>query len=268
MAAVMPLLTQFLTYLGAALLVGGVFSRALLFPHLLNRRWLGLGFVLIWLGTIWGAWLTLADLGFTSLADVLEYLTGVQAGRATLTLLIGACVLLAAELGRLSWLASLGSASVLLWGLAGMGHGATHGDGVRALHALHAGAMSVWVAGVFTLMLMRGAAAGEARRFTPVALACVGVLALSGVLMTLSHAGNLLQLPQSAYGRTLLLKLALFVATLAIALFVRRAFTRARSVRIHLIAELVLLLTVLGVTGQLTQMEPPSHAHGEQHQGH
>lgn len=256
-----------LLFLGAALLVGGAAARHVLTPGRPARRWLGVGAAAILLGAGMDVWSTLHDLGFTSGSDVLTYLTTVTAGRATLTLLLGACLLLAVELGELAWLAALGAASILVWGLAGIGHGASHGPWVRGLHALHLAAMNVWVAGVAALLTVRPPPASLARTFTPYALGSVVTLAVTGSLMTWQHAGPPLirTLPSSLYGQTLLLKLALVALTVLAAVLVRRAFARGRGARLALSRELVLLLAVLGVTAALTQTPTPSHGNAPAH---
>ncbi|WP_192930745.1 CopD family protein [Deinococcus sp. AJ005] len=262
------LLPNLLLYLGAALLVGGAFARRLLTPGHPGLVWLGAGLALLILGGGLGVYTTLAALGFTAPADILDYLTGTVAGRAVLIVWIGALVLLAAEIADLTWLATLGASGVLLWGLAGIGHGASHGQLVYVLHTLHGGAMCLWVGGVFALLTRRGATAALARRFTPYALGSVLVLGVSGVWMSLEHAGNLLQLPASGYGRTLLLKVALVGLALLAAIVVRRAFAVGQGVRPRLAAEALTLLAVLGVTASLSGQAPPTHGSGTEHSDH
>ena len=127
--------------------------------------------------------------------------------------------------------------------------------------------MCLWVGGVFALLTRRGASAALARRFTPYALGSVLVLGISGVWLSLEHAGNLLQLPASAYGRTLLLKVALVGLALGAAVIVRRAFALDRGVRPRLAAEALTLLAVLGVSASLSGQAPPGHT-GTEHSGH
>ncbi|CAM3955055.1 CopD family protein [Deinococcus marmoris] len=262
------LLPRLLLYLGAVLLVGGVAARRVLTPGHPGLVWPGAGLVLLVLGGGLGVYTTLAALGFTAPADILDYLTDTVGGRAVLILWIGGLVLLAAEIAELTWLATLGASGVLLWGLAGIGHGASHGQLVHVLHTLHAGAMCLWVGGVFALLTRRGATAALARKFTPYALGSVLVLGVSGVWMSLEHAGNLLQLPASGYGRTLLLKVALVGLALLVAVVVRRAFAVGQGVRPRLAAEALTLLAVLGVTASLSGQAPPTHGTGMEHSGH
>ena len=262
------LLARFALYLGAALLVGGVAARRLLMPGHPGFGWLGAGLALLLVGGGAGVFITLATLGFTAPADILDYLTGTVAGRAVLVSWIGGLVLLAAELAGLSRLSALGASGVLLWGLAGMGHGGSHGQAVHVLHALHAGAMCLWVGGVLALLTRAGASAAQARRFTPYALGAVLTLGGSGVWMSLKHAGNPLELSTSAYGRTLLLKVAVVGLALLAAVLVRRAFATGQGVRRRLTAEALTLLAVLGVTAALSGQPPPMHSTGTEHSGH
>ena len=261
-----------LGFLGLTLLLGGVLTRRWLTPGTPPLWVAGLGAALLALG--WGgeAALTLGVLGMTAAPDVLAYLTDTGTGRSLLLGLMGAALLLATELSRWPWALSLVCAGLTLWGAAGLGHGAGHGAGVRLLHAAHAGAMSVWLGGVLALLLSRPATAEQARRFTPVAVGSVAVLAGTGLLMAGEHLSLLSEWTGTPYGRTLLVKLALVALTLLAALLVRRHFARQHvaqqdsarqlSVRAALGREALLLLAVLGVTAALTTQAPPSHAGG------
>ncbi|MBZ9713521.1 CopD family protein [Deinococcus multiflagellatus] len=245
-----------LTHLGLVALLGGVLARRLWTPGW-PRLWVpALGAGLLLLG--WGGQLalTLSALGFTAPADVLVYLTGTGPGRSMLLALLGAALLLAAETGRWPWLALPLAAAVVVWGAAGVGHGAGHGVGVRALHAAHAAAMCVWLGGVLTLL--RRGSPELARRFSPVAVACVLTLALTGLAM----AGQHLRLPSAwtgtPYGQTLLLKLGAVAVTLGLALGVRRALARGQGLRAPLRREALGLLAVLALTALLVTQPPPA----------
>ncbi len=237
------------------LLVGGAGVRQLLWPVCL--RWLGAGFLLLLTATALNLWQTLAGLDALNPSDLLHYLLDIPAGRAALWMLLGASLLMASEVSQFSRLTTLGAAGLTLWGLVGMGHGATHGDFVRLLHTLHAGAMSLWVMGVLSLLIRPDADA--ARRFSPWALGCLLTLGLTGAGMALNHAGDLLALPQSEYGRTLLLKVGLYLLTPLAALLVRARFARGGRVRLTLGIEVLLLLGILVVTANLTGLEPAGH---------
>ncbi|MFC5847265.1 CopD family protein [Deinococcus petrolearius] len=256
-----------LGFLGLTLLLGGVLTRRGLTPGTPPLWVAGLGAALLVLG--WGgqAALTLGVLGMTAAPDVLAYLTDTGPGRSLLLGLLGAALLLAAELGRWPRGLALACAALTLWGAAGLGHGAGHGAGVRLLHAVHAGAAAVWLGGVLALLLSRPATAAQARRFTPAALGSVAVLAVSGLLMAGEHLSSLAAWTGTPYGRTLLLKLALVGLALLAAAQVRRRFARQVSVRAALAREALLLLAVLGITAALTTQAPPTHA-GPGHAAH
>lgn len=263
------ILAKLLLYAGVVLLIGGVFTRHFLTPTHPRRRVLGLGGLLVLAGVALTLQVTLAVVGFTAPADYLSYLTQTGTGRALTLLLIGTFLVLAAELGGWPPVLIILTAAVTLWGLAGVGHGATHGPTVRLLHVIHAGAMCLWVGGVLALFTLRGADHTHAARFTPIATACVLTLALTGTFATLEHAGTLWGVWNSAYGRVLLVKLGLIALTLLAALFARRALTRSAGVRPQLALEVTLLMTVLGLTAGLSQTAPPTHnvgqVHGENH---
>lgn len=276
----MPALLNGLVFLGLALLLGGAFARRGLTPGSPPASVLGAGLGGLLLG--WGGQVavTLSALGMTAPGDVLAYLTASTPGRAMLTGLIGALLLLAAELtatapsgdgahpARPGWpaLASLGGALLLAWGVAGVGHGAGHGAWVRGLHAAHALAMSVWLGGVLALLRARPLSTALARRFTPAALGSVLVLAATGLLMAGEHLTGPAQWLGSLYGQVLLVKLALVGLAVGTAVLVRRAFAARRpQVRLILAREALLLVAALGVTAVLTTQAPP---HLSAHPGH
>ena len=272
-----------LVFLGLALLLGGAFARRWLTPGAPPAWLLGAGLGGLLLG--WGGQVavTLSALGMTAPGDVLDYLTDTTTGRALLTGLIGGLLLLAAELtvtppgadafpARHRWrppatlTVSLGSALLLAWSAAGVGHGAGHGSWVRGLHAAHALAMSAWLGGVLALLRARPLSTALARRFTPVALGSVLVLTVTGLLMAGEHLTGPAQWLGSLYGQVLLVKLALVALALGAAVLVRRAFAARRpQVRLTLAREALLLGAVLGVTAVLTTQSPP---HGSAHPGH
>lgn len=139
------------------------------------------------------------------------------------------------------------------------------GIGTQLLHVIGAGA---WLG---TLALLAGLAipaarraahgdasiAGLVRAFSPVALAAATLLLLSGGLTAWDNLDGLASLWESAYGRTLALKLALLALTAAVGAFNWRrvlpalgsaeaSATLQRSVRIELaVATLVLIVTAV-----------------------
>lgn len=165
-------------------------------------------------------------------------------------------------------------------------HAAAQPDGQAAAVAndvAHAVAASLWLGGVIALVavllpaLRTLSAAGRQvvlmraiPRFSTVALSAWAVLALTGFYSAWLQVGNLTALVDTSYGTSLILKLAVIVAVIAIAAFNLLVLTRRlRSVstpddanrwsgifRYLLVAELVLGAVVLGVTGRLTGSEP------------
>ncbi len=255
-------LAKGLLYGGTVLLIGGAFTRRQLTPAHPGRPLLGVGGVMLALGVISMLLGTLAVAGFTAPADYLDYLTQTGVGRALMLVLIGGLLVLAAEVGGWPRLLAALAAAITLWGLAGIGHGGTHGPTVRLLHVVHAGAMSLWVGGVLALLTVRGVEQAHAARFTPIATACVFTLALTGTFATLEHAGTLWGVWNSTYGVTLLVKLALVVLTLLAAVLARRAFTQSTGIRPRLALEVTLLVAVLAATATLSQTAPPTHDSG------
>lgn len=224
-------------------------------------RVLGVGFVLMTGGLIWDVASILTALGALNLSDTLAYLTVIPAGRSAVWTLLGLCLLLVAELNRLPRVLRLACLGLSLWGLAGLGHGSTHGLWVRLLHTLHVGAMCVWLGGVAALLTLPKPQQRDAAHFTPYALGSLLTLVGTGMLLALIHLNSVAALTQTEYGRTLLLKLALLAALMPVVLQVRRAFSRSGHVRRWLLAELLLLTAIVAVTASLSQLPPPSHNH-------
>ena len=152
-------------------------------------------------------------------------------------------------------------------------------------NVLHVVAMSVWVGGLASLVLVLPAATRELvapdrsrllaatlARFSPLALACVTLILLTGLGQAYAYVRDLDNLLDTAYGRAVLIKLVL-LAGLLIPL---GAYNRYRSVpRLERIAaggeapgraglllrralrgEVALLVVVLGVTAALAGYPP------------
>ena len=196
----------------------------------------------------------------------------VWTGRLALALLL---VLLLLWPG-LRWLQLLGAAA-LLGLLAFVGHaGATPGTAgdlhllSDILHLLAAGA---WLGGLPALALLlltqRQAPALAARataRFSVLGVVCVATLIASGVINSWNLLGGPRDLITTAYGRLLALKLALFVAMLAIAAVNRfhltprlQAADARQALARNSLAESVLGLGVLVLVGALGTLAPTAH---------
>ncbi|MCW5954204.1 MAG: CopD family protein, partial [Propionibacteriaceae bacterium] len=156
----------------------------------------------------------------------------------------------------------------------------------------HLLAASIWLGGVLGLsrQLWRThrrtpppdqatlrALARTVARFSGFALAGVGLLAVSGLVMGTLVVGSLDALPGTAYGRTLLLKTGIVGPLLAIAAWNRFVLlprlTRTPTSRPHwelltrtLRNEAALLIAVVAVTGMLTNTNP-GHAEGHRSGG-
>lgn len=224
----MIIFTKLLLYLGLLLLLGGCLVRRFLLPCFPPRRWLAAGLLALLIGASLSAWWPLYQFGYTRWEDILEYLTGVTAGRAAVSVVMGACVLLAAELSGLSVLALFGAGFVTLWGIAGLGHGAAHGEQIRALHTFHALAMTIWLGGLLSLLLVPSSKLSAIdklanwRIFSPVAATCAALSVFTGFIMSFNHGGNPLQWLSGNYGRLLILKIVLVSLALLLAFFVRK----------------------------------------------
>ena len=261
-------LAHWLTYLGLSLLLGGGVMRRLRLsaPPL---WWSSLGAGLLLLGAVVGVGSTLLTLGFTAPGDVADFLMTTRAGEAAILRLIGAALLLAAELqGRqVIWsnLIFFAGAAAALFGVAYDGHAGEKGGVSTALDLLHAGAAAIWVGGVLALALdswrRRSPTPELTGKFTRLALSCLGVLLLSGVAATLSHVPLDSVWPAmlgSTWGLALLFKLEFLALALLAALLVRRALHARRKAPLWI--EGLLLLGVLGMSGALSTQPPPTLA--------
>jgi copper transport protein len=155
---------------------------------------------------------------------------------------------------------------------------------------VHVSAMSIWVGGVATLLVVVPRAtrtleppdrtpllAETVSRFSTIALFSVAALVASGIAQAIPELESLADFTNTAFGRALLAKIALLVALLALAAWNRRrarprlaALAQRREapgetgvlLRRSLRAELALMLAVLGVTAALVSYPPPSAARG------
>jgi copper transport protein len=167
------------------------------------------------------------------------------------------------------------------------GHPSTQSPGVLLIPAnvFHVAAMSVWLGGLASLVLILPAATRELKAsdrsrliaatlafFSPLALACVAVILLTGIGQAYAYVRHFDNLLDTAYGRAVLIKFVLLVG----ALIPLGAYNRYRSVprleriaaggeapgraglhlRRALRAEVALLVVVLGVTAALAGYAP------------
>jgi copper transport protein len=154
---------------------------------------------------------------------------------------------------------------------------------------LHVLAMSAWIGGLVTLVVVLPAAtrtlaspdrtrllAAVLMRFSPIALAAVITLVTTGLVQSYVHVRSVDNLIHTAFGRAVLIKMCLMVALIALGAYNRnRSLPRLRALaaggkelgmaglalRRALRAEVALLAVVLGVTAALVSY-PPATAVG------
>jgi len=146
----------------------------------------------------------------------------------------------------------------------------------RLTDAVHLGAAAIWIGGLLALalaLLLRKFPDGFrafAPSFSTAALTSYAVLAATGFAAALFYTETLADLPQTTWGRLLIVKTALAVAVLPVAALLRRRLLgpegRAESFRAWFRADVALLVGIVGVTGVLTHMSPvvqkvPFHWH-------
>ncbi len=115
-----------------------------------------------------------------------------------------------------------------------------------AADLLHLGGAAVWLGGIASLALAR---TGTIRRFSTYALPAVGVVALGGAARALTELSSLSQIWTTSYGRTLLVKTAVFAVLLALVWLARRRL---------LLVQLALFVGLAVAVGTLTDLRPGS----------
>jgi copper transport protein len=157
------------------------------------------------------------------------------------------------------------------------GHAVASGRVVSRVVALamdfaHVVAATTWVGGIFVMVGLLYRASREAgtkaaddltwilfARFTPIATACVCIIALSGTYASFVHVPSLHDLSTSTYGRLLLAKIALFIVLLAFGYrHMRIGYVRKRGFGSNTLAlEGALGTIVLFLTAALIGQMPP-----------
>jgi copper transport protein len=235
-------------------------------------------------GTVWGLrlldWLLLGALALVAVAGArLPVLRPAS---------LGAAGLAARRLAPAPALAALALLLGFLVASPGLsGHAGVTDPEVLAMtsDALHVLAMSTWLGGLAALLLALPAAtqrleppdrtrllAACLRRFSPLALASVTVLLATGTYQSILHLESLGDLTGFAFGRAILVKIALVLVLIGLgALNLRRnrpALERlaaegappggaGRLLRRAVQAEVALIAVVLAVTAALTSYPPP-----------
>lgn len=218
------------SFLGLALGLGSASVIVLCAPALLTSRrtttllWTGVSFVIGGTALMISAQAATIGRSWTDWAAVLD----TPSGRWWLVRIIGAALGGAAIVFRrllltsrpTRWFGAL-AALMLLTVTAAGGH-AISGRAVPVGFAAtvgHLAAMSIWVGGFAMLLLVAPLRSfwSVASRFSPVALASVAVLALTGVANGWRQMGTLSGFTDSTYGRALLTKLVVVVIVVSIA---------------------------------------------------
>ncbi|MEQ1910805.1 MAG: CopD family protein, partial [Vicinamibacterales bacterium] len=140
------------------------------------------------------------------------------------------------------------------------GHAAEHWLRVL-LHAVHLLGGGAWLGALAVVVFGMPSAVRShlLRAFAPVAASSVALVALSGVVMTLTYIGSLSNLWTTDYGRRLLLKLAVVGASLVIGGLNWRALHRgeARASGKMPTLEASLVLAIVVLTAWLTETAHP-----------
>nr|WP_294517686.1 CopD family protein [uncultured Rhodopila sp.] len=147
------------------------------------------------------------------------------------------------------------------------------GGALVVSEALHLAAAGLWLGALLPLGITLPAlppvrAAAVCERFTPIGLACVLVLAGTGLLQGLELIGSLPALFGTAYGHLALLKIALFAVALLLAALNRlwltdRLGAGIRAARRHLLlsvsVEALAGLAIVGAAAFLASTSPAAH---------
>ncbi|MBS0535476.1 MAG: copper homeostasis membrane protein CopD [Proteobacteria bacterium] len=250
--------------LAAAALAAAVFSGALWFGLVASR------ILDVRLGDI------LRSDGFVSVA------TDTRFGRiALLRLALAAVAAVSLLTPRLRW-PGLAALAALTGAIAWTGHAGAGTGGLGTVQlvsdVVHLIAAALWLGALPALAWLlicgradpdgRSAASRATRRFSSIAVACVGLLATSGLVNSAILLGWPDGLLASAYGRVLALKVAVFGAMLALAAVNRYRLTprlpapgAIRRLSISTLAETGLGAGVVLLAAILGTLPPASHLH-------
>jgi copper transport protein len=153
-----------------------------------------------------------------------------------------------------------------------LGHASSEGLAARLAVFVHLAGVAVWLGGLVFLgaVVLPRRRSEEVRtllpRFSSLAFTAVSAMVVAGAVMVLRVAPKITELPQTGYGRMLLLKLT-FVGLLLAAAQQARTFTERRLVKdatrlrpllMAVGVELVLAVVILSSTSVLAGRVPPS----------
>ncbi|EUJ28406.1 copper resistance CopC/CopD family protein [Listeria cornellensis] len=162
------------------------------------------------------------------------------------------------------WLVPLALFMVLLFIKAMQGHAAGSPDKTIAIPMdfLHLVSASAWVGGIVVLFLLlpkQLEAKVAWNRFSPWAASFVGMIIVSGLLMSVMNLGSMAKLFTTEYGKVILLKIALFLVMGALGL-VHYLYMRQTGKMMSaktIVVEFGLGIVILGVAAFLTNVQTP-----------
>lgn len=193
-----------------------------------------------------------------SYGDVIARLRPTAQGRAWFVL-VDVVLLSFIATRRRMWRAVIACAAVLVAADAYTGHASAAPHPLLEVGALsvHLGAMTVWLGGLLTLIRLPelNDVGPYLRRFSPVALASVGAVVVSGGVLALSEVGGWRGLTGSSYGHTLLVKIGLVSAVAALGLWHWRTGARA-AMWITARLEIVAAIAVVAMASVLAALLP------------
>ncbi|MBC6315028.1 copper resistance CopC/CopD family protein [Listeria grandensis] len=166
------------------------------------------------------------------------------------------------------WLVPLCLFAVILFAKAMQGHAAGSSDKSIAIPMdfLHLVSASAWVGGILVLFVLLRKMPEEAQltwnRFSPWAASFVGLIIVSGLLMSVMNLGSMPKLFTTEYGKVILLKVALFLVMGALGL-VHYLYMRQTGKMMSaktMVAEFGIGFVILGVAAFLTNVQTPPPA--------
>jgi copper transport protein len=283
---------RWLSYLGLAVLAGGLAFRLVALPRVLPERLDQAFFAIVGVATI-----VVVDAGILALllradaalqlpfdrflyADLSPFAEGTRFGAAWVWMTLGTAVV--GCLLTLAWLrrsreplwAALALALAVGAGFSLSGHSASEpGAGVASIVAdwVHIAAASVWIGGLVMLAVLgwrleRGDRQRAFLRFSSLAAVLVGLVLAAGVYLGVLRLPTLADLWTTGYGRVLLVKIALVLVALAWGaahhFLVRPRLARGRElpggrVGRSLLGESLVGVAVLLVAALLVNTSPP-----------
>jgi copper resistance protein D len=249
------------------------------------------------------AWLVLTAAGMSGMPAAQVFRDGVlwtvlsqtTFGRACLVRLALACALAATLPALLSprdrktpWIAAAILAAAFVGALAWSGHAAGGLGDEAFIHpaadVAHLIAAAAWVGALLPLIVLLAAAGGEdaslavvrkaTTRFSVLGIVSVGTLLVTGIVNTFYLAGSVPALLRTDYGRLLLIKIALFLAMVALASLNRFRLTpqllqqnniaasrgALRQLRRNAVMEVLAGAIVIAIVAALGTMPPAIHA--------